>query len=207
MKHLINQEHWNRKEHFAFFSEFEEPFYGINVKIDCTHAYAAAKEKGQSFFLYYLYRSLKTVNEIENFKYRIIDQDVYLFDQIDVSCTIMREDGLFAYAHMDYYEDEEEFIRYANIEIAKVQQATTLMPSEYAVNEIHFSAIPWVDFSSISHARKFSRPDSSPKISFGKVVTADEKKWVSVSIHVHHGFVDGYHLGLFVNRLQELMNA
>ncbi|TYP97099.1 chloramphenicol acetyltransferase [Sphingobacterium allocomposti] len=28
-----------------------------------------------------------------------------------------------------------------------------------------------------------------------------------VSIHVHHGLVDGYHVGLFIDRYQELMDG
>jgi chloramphenicol O-acetyltransferase type A len=27
-----------------------------------------------------------------------------------------------------------------------------------------------------------------------------------MSIHVHHGLMDGYHVGLFVNAFQDLMN-
>jgi chloramphenicol O-acetyltransferase type A len=29
---------------------------------------------------------------------------------------------------------------------------------------------------------------------------------MSVSIHVHHALVDGYHVGLYVDRFQALMN-
>jgi chloramphenicol O-acetyltransferase type A len=32
------------------------------------------------------------------------------------------------------------------------------------------------------------------------------KKTMPVSVHVHHGLADGYHVGLFVERFQELMN-
>jgi chloramphenicol O-acetyltransferase type A len=49
MKQLINLEEWNRKEHYLFFSKFEEPFYGVTVKIDCTIAYQNAKEKANLF--------------------------------------------------------------------------------------------------------------------------------------------------------------
>ena len=48
---LIN---WPRKDHYEFFSQFEEPFFGVTVNTDCTLAYKNAKEKGASFFLYYL---------------------------------------------------------------------------------------------------------------------------------------------------------
>jgi chloramphenicol O-acetyltransferase type A len=33
------------------------------------------------------------------------------------------------------------------------------------------------------------------------------KKTIAVSIHVHHGLMDGYHVGLFINCLQELLNS
>ena len=71
---------------------------------------------------------------------------------------------------------------------------------------IHFSAVPWVDFTGLSHARSYTFPDSCPKISFGKVTEKDGIKSMSVSIHAHHGLMDGFHIGLFAERFQGLMN-
>jgi chloramphenicol O-acetyltransferase type A len=34
-----------------------------------------------------------------------------------------------------------------------------------------------------------------------------DKKTMPISIHVHHGLMDGYHVGLFIARLEELMNG
>ncbi|MGZ5253412.1 MAG: CatA-like O-acetyltransferase [Flavitalea sp.] len=73
MKKKIHIEDWARKDHFQFFSRFEEPFFGITVSVECTSAYEYCKSNGHSFFLYYLYQSLRAVNESENFRYRIID--------------------------------------------------------------------------------------------------------------------------------------
>ncbi|SDZ50589.1 hypothetical protein SAMN05444412_11869 [Rhodonellum ikkaensis] len=28
-------EKWSRKDHFRFFSQFEEPFFGVTVQLDC----------------------------------------------------------------------------------------------------------------------------------------------------------------------------
>jgi len=62
MEKELDIEKWKRKEHFHFFRKFEEPFFGVTVKIDCTKAYDYAKQSGKSFFLYYLYQSLKAAN-------------------------------------------------------------------------------------------------------------------------------------------------
>lgn len=206
MKQLITLDDWKRKDHFQFFSKFEEPFFGVTINIDCTLAYQQAKEKGNSFFLYYLYRALKAANAIENFRYRIIDKEVYLFDQINASATINRPDETFGFSYMDYDKNEELFYQNAKEEIVRVQQSKGLIPAGSGENVIHFSAVPWLDFTSLSHARSFTFPDSCPKISFGKITENNGKKLMSVSIHAHHGLMDGFHIGLFAENFQKLMN-
>jgi len=58
----------------------------------------------------------------------------------------------------------------------------------------------------LSHARSFSFPDSIPKISFGKMTELDGVKTMPVSVHVHHGLMDGFHVGQFVDKFQQLMD-
>lgn len=206
MTTLINIEKWERKEHYLFFSRFDEPFFGVTITVDCTIAYQQAKQKGISFFLYYLFRSLKAANEIENFRYREIDKQVYLFEKTNASPTIKRANGSFGFAYIDYETDEHLFYKKALEEIQRVQVINDLHPAVSCENVIHFSALPWLDFMSVSHARNFSVPDSSPKISFGKITENNSIRTMPISIHVHHGLMDGYHVGLFADKFQQLMN-
>ena len=66
-----------------------------------------------------------------------------------------------------------------------------------------FSAVPWVNFTSVSHARNFAFRESCPKITFGKL---SQNKKMPVSIHAHHALVDGIHVGEFIKEFQRLMN-
>lgn len=208
MKTLLDIENWPRKEHFLFFKQFEEPFFGLTVEIDCTKAYATAKEIGTSFFVFYLHKTLVAVNTIESFRYRINDDAIYIYDTVDVSATIMREDNTFGFSLIEYSPDFEVFASNALNEIERIKNNSGLFTREFPNdNLIHFSAIPWVNFSSLSHARSYTFPDSCPKISFGKMMVADNgKKTMSMSIHVHHGLMDGFHVGQFVDYFQKLMN-
>ena len=43
MKHPIDLEHWNRKEHFRFFGSMDDPFFGLTTQIDVTSIYKEAK--------------------------------------------------------------------------------------------------------------------------------------------------------------------
>ena len=202
----IDIQTWKRRHHFELFSKFEEPFFGVTIKVDCTSAYMKAKEKGVSFFLYYLYRALKAANDVENFRYRIIENQVFEFEKVNASPTINRPNGTFGFAYMDYFEDEKYFYEKALEEIENVKNTISLLPAVSSENVIHFSAIPWLDFTSISHARSFSHPDSCTKISFGKMTEINGKREMAISIHGHHALMDGVHVGLFVDKFQVLLN-
>lgn len=205
MKQKIDIENWIRKDHYLFFKNFDEPFYGVCVNVDCTKAYQRAKELNTSFFLYYLHKSTLAANRVESFRYRIEDNDVYLYETIDPESTIDRPNGTFGFSHMDFYEDYNQFVEEASKVIDRVRNTTTIELCA-AVNAIHYSAVPWINFTSISHARNFSRQDSCPKISFGKMTESDGKRSMPLSVHVHHALVDGVHVGQFIDEFQKLMN-
>jgi chloramphenicol O-acetyltransferase type A len=205
MKQKVDIETWIRKEHFKFFGQFEEPYYGVCVNVDCTAAYKFAKEKGVSFFLYYMYQSLSAAQIIEPFKYRWEGDDVFIYDRIDAGSTIGRANGTFGFSHIFYSASFDEFIAGANREVKRVQESNELERNP-AGNVIRYSALPWLDFTSLSHARMFAFRDTCPKISFGKLTESNGKRSMPVSIHVHHALVDGLHVGQYVDCFQDLMN-
>ena len=207
MKTKIDLKTWNRSTHYEFFSKFDEPFFGITTPIDCTIAYQKSKTLQIPFFVYYLHKTLAAVNKIENFRLRIEGENVVLYDEIDTSATIMREDKTFGFSFIKFHEDLHEFNKTAQIEIQRIQNTPGILTREYPENIIHFSAVPWINFTGLTHSRSFSAPDSCPKISFGKLMDENGKKTMALSVTAHHGLLDGYHIGLFVEELQNLLNS
>ncbi|MDB5086122.1 MAG: Chloramphenicol O-acetyltransferase type [Mucilaginibacter sp.] len=205
MRQKFDLENWARKEHFNFFSKFEEPFYGVCVNIDCTTAYKFAKEKGVSFFLYTLYKALAAAQVTEPFKLRIDGDEVFIYDQINAGSTIGRSNGTFGFGYIAYHPSFDEYIAAANEEVQQVQNSTNLL-RETRMDLIRFSSLPWINFTSISHARMFSGKDSCPSISFGKMTVSNGKRSMPMSVHVHHALVDGLHIGQYIDCFQELMN-
>ncbi|WP_035559404.1 chloramphenicol acetyltransferase [Hymenobacter sp. IS2118] len=205
MKHLIDQASWNRREHFAFFSAFEEPFFGLVATVDCTRALAEARRLGVPFFLYYLNAALRAANEVEAFRYRIEDGQVYCYDRIHASATIGRPDHTFAFSFIEHQAGLAEFLLMAQAEIAAVQASQGLRLNETTgrPDVIHFSALPWVRFTGLSHARSFTHPDSCPKISVGQTYVEGAATLMPVSVNIHHGLADGYHVGLFLTAFQK----
>jgi chloramphenicol O-acetyltransferase type A len=207
MKQLLNIEEWPRKDHFNFFKEFEEPFFGICASVDCSTAFKYSKDNNISFFLFYLYCSLRAANEITPFRYRINENNIFVYDQVNASPTINRPDGSFGFSYMDYEPDFNQFIEKAKLEIERIQNSKGLIPAVSGENVIHYSSIPWINFTSLSHARAFRFKDSSPKISFGKMTEENNRKKMPVSVHVHHALMDGYDVGRHFELFETLMNS
>jgi len=198
---------WNRQELFHFFNSFEEPFFGITAQVDVTLAYKKSKEHQTSFFLYYLHKSLLAVNQLRPFKYRIIADDVIEYNTIHASPTINREDGTFGYSFILFDEGYEKFEWNAKSEIQRIRTSQNLFPERNGVDAIHYSTLPEIRFTSLSHARRYSSKDSVPKITFGKAVKNNGLIDMACSIHVHHGLVDGKDVGDYFRLFQELLNS
>ena len=126
MKQVIDLDNWNRKEHFAFFSAFDDPFFGVTTLVDFTDVYRQSKEQNVSFFLYSLHFLLKCVNETDAFKLRIEKDSVVRYDTIHISPTIGREDGTFVFGFFEYDPDIDLFIQKATQEIERVKNGTGL---------------------------------------------------------------------------------
>ena len=171
-----------------------------------TIAYEKAKAQQIPFFVYYLHKTIATINQVENFRYRIEENEVVLYDEIDASSTIMREDKTFGFSFMKFHSDIHEFAKIAQAEIERIQITPGLFTREFPENIIHFSAVPWINFTGLTHSRKYSLKDSCPKVSYGKLMTENGKKTMAMTVLAHHGLADGYHMGLFVDALQAELN-
>ena len=205
---VVNIHEWIRKEYYEFYSTFDEPFYGITTNIDCTKAYTYCKKNNLTFFSYYLHKAVSSLNEIPEFRYRILNDQVVLYDKINASPTIGRENGTFGFSFVELDSDFNQFNLSLQSEISRVKSSEGIGLSEKTnrIDVIHCSSIPWISFTSLSHARNFKINDSVPKISFGKFSITNEVKQMPVSLHAHHAFVDGRHMGHFFDLFQEKLN-
>ncbi|MDQ4139089.1 MAG: CatA-like O-acetyltransferase, partial [Bacteroidota bacterium] len=127
---------------------------------------------------------------------------------VHASPTVLRDDHTFGFSFLPYQPTFAEFLPLANQEIQTVKGGSGLCLTENTgrVDVIHFSSIPWITFTALTHARSFTYKDSVPKISFGKYFPEQDKLWLPVSITVHHGLMDGYHVGQYLATFQELLN-
>jgi len=99
-----------------------------------------------------------------------------------------------------------EFMKHARLEVERVKAERGLKFPVSGENIIHYSTIPWADFTSVNHARRLDIGRSIPKITFGKVTRDGTKSWMPVDVHANHAVMDGFHVSKFIERFQELLN-
>ncbi len=208
-KTRLDFRNWNRREHYEFFSKMDEPFYCITADVDCTNAYAYSKGNGLSFFKYYHFIASQVVNRIKAFRLRIEDGEVFEYHRINLSTTILRPDNTFGFALIKYHDNFESFALEFNEEMRAVidSEGLRLDATGNHPNQIHYSTIPWINFTSLTHARNLKVPDCVPKISFGKYKRDSDRLLMPVSVHVHHGLMDGYHVGQFFEQFEAALNV
>ncbi len=130
MKSAIDLNTWNRKEHFEFFNNFDEPLFGIVADIDCTNALSFCQENQFSFFHFYLYQSLRSANLVEAFRYRIEDGKPVVYDVVHASSTISRPDKTFGFSFISFTDNFRNFSHDAEMETAAVAATSGLRLNE-----------------------------------------------------------------------------
>jgi chloramphenicol O-acetyltransferase type A len=193
---------YKRKEHFEFFSQFDEPFFGMAANVNCTEAYHFCKQQNCSFYAFYTHVIAKAINEIEALRTRIIEEELWLLEETHVSATVLREDETFAFSRIPYHKDFSIFQENMQREIEQVKQTEGLNLVANEADVFHYSSVPWVQFTAISHARKFKTDDSIPKLSVGKMLEEGSEKLLPISIHVNHAVVDGLQVGQFFEKCE-----
>ena len=202
----IDSQTWERAATFDFFRAFTEPFHGVCLRVDCTATHRYAKDRGVSVFLSLVHRALAAAQQVENFRTSIVDGEVWLYQQIHGGSVVDRPNGTIGFGYYRFHPGLDAFVHKAALEMERVRQRNDLERNP-AQNLIRFSVLPWLDFSSISHARDFAQEDSAPRITFGKITEAEGQHTMPVSIHAHHALVDGLHVAQFVEHFQNFLNV
>ncbi|MDQ2854884.1 MAG: CatA-like O-acetyltransferase [Acidobacteriota bacterium] len=197
---------WARRDVFAFFRGFDKPYFNICTQVDVSNLVAALHEQSNpNVSLAYHYFALKAANEVEPFRYRLRDGRVLVHAVIHGATTILLPNETFTFAYFDYVEDFGKFMDGALRAVAEAKATGRFQTKDDDDNMIHCTVLPWVSFTSFSHARNWKREDSVPKISFGKFVRENERTLLPISVEVHHALMDGLHVGRYFTRLEEML--
>ena len=198
---------WERREHFSFFRRIAYPIYNICFEMDVTKVKKFTKENGLPFSLTMVHLSTMALNEIDNFKYRVRGDQVVLHDTLTPSYAEVRENSdLFRMITVPFETDIRGFVKKAKEKSQNQKQYFVVEDFANKDDFVFYSAIPWITFTSIDHTRNHNRDDAIPRISWGKYYWKDDQLILPYNMQVNHMFVDGIHLGMFKEKLEDKIN-
>ncbi len=198
----IDIETWGRKDAYHHYISFQDPNFNITAPLEISPLFDFCKQNNQNLYFSYLHLATRAVNEIDEFHYRINENGVTWFERIDCAPTVLDKNKKLLFSHLDYYSNQKTFIENSQ----KVTQEVLENGKMDAGNKpsvIYTTALPWIAFTSVKHPVPQKGGSGIPIIAFGKIYEQNEKRWMPVSLDVHHALMDGYHAGMFFEKLQE----
>lgn len=157
------------------------------------------------FSLSCLYALQLALQSYAPIRYRIESGEVVEYEAVEISSVFLREDETFRFVRLTPEDNFHRFIS-ANLHCKSEQLNGPLVSDQFLTeshvpNCVHVSILPWLSFSSFSHARHSRDDFGIPKFVFGKYNKADGT--MPFCIEVHHALMDGLHVAEFVKILQE----
>src|SRR6266403_3225954 len=206
MGHYLDLANWSRRQLFEFFIGYTNPYFNVCTSVDVTRLLALVRERpGVKFSLAIHYFALRIANEIEPFRYRLKEEEVFVCDVVNGGTTVLLPNESFTYAYFDYQRDFEKFMTDMGKAVDEVRTGTGALKPTMRDDVIYHTTLPWISFTSFAHARTRGRGDSIPRIVFGKFTKENERLLLPISVEVHHALMDGLHVGRFLNRLEEAL--
>lgn len=201
-KRPIDLATYARADIFKAFNDRLMPQFSTTCEVDVTGIKRATEEAGVPFFIAMSYAVSRAVNAVPEFRHRVIDGVLYEYERIDPGYTVAREGDLFSFCDSVYDEDFSRYAQHATACIEAVKVKPDLSVTDK--NQMFFiTSIPWFSFTAFTHPYD-PIYGYIPVITLGQYTERSGSVFMPVAVQVHHGVVDGLHVGRFYATLTDL---
>ena len=198
-----------RRDRFEFFESFENPLLNISFDFEVIDFRPYCKANNLPPFHFFLYCLFSSLNEIDNFKYRILDGKVFKVDQLIGSYTVLNEENNFNFTRFELSTNLDEFIKRsleskeeAMMASGLIHTGLELTPREMK-NYVFITSIPWLKMTAIEHPTYKYKSSDIPSIAWGKFgPMSGNQLSIPLSVQAHHGFVDAFHIHLLAETIK-----
>ena len=190
-------EDFKRIELFNHYNEETNPFLYVTTKIDITNIYKKCKHYYPTiaFFLH------QAIEKVDNLKYRFEDNKIYHYDSLRINFTERKNDGNIGYFTINNNENYNEFMKEYLDKREKLLNSDMLDISDDH-GEIWYSCNPWFHMTQV--VSPFNKSVTIPQFIWDKFSFEDDNVYVNLTIMVHHGFCDAFHLNEFLKYFEDI---
>lgn len=188
---------FKRQELFNMYNSRTNPFSIVTTKIDITNIYNLCKVK-KHYYASIAYFLTKAMNNVDEFKYRYINNKIYKCDIIKPSFTDILDDNTIGFYTCEMLDDYDAFLAHFD------EIKTSFLKREYEGKEDHevvwLSCQPWFNFSGV--IPPYDKNITIPQLNWDRFTFENDRCYINLMIMVHHGFADGYHIGQLIESIE-----
>lgn len=206
---IIDKETWKRKEYFDLYYKNLPCTYSMTANLDITALLDAVHAQNLKLYPVMIYCISNIVNRHDEFKTALdADGNLGIYDVVNPSYTIFhKESETFSSIWTDYQADFATFHAAYSADMKQYGAVQKLAPKPNApANLFNISSIPWTSFTgfNLNLAKGFDY--LLPIFTMGKYYEESGKTLLPISVQVHHGVCDGFHVSRFLTELQSLID-
>lgn len=204
----LDKENWKRKKHFEFFKEFEIPFFNMCTNLDITNTFRYSKNNKLSLYRVVLYAVMHCCNALEEFRYRIREDDaIVIHGKVHPGVAMISDGDVYTNFIIPYKHNFSDFINEYNKASEEAKGNIIVGEDQEGKDDLIFiSSIPWTSFTSITNPMRTGYRDSIPRIIFGKQFKQNGKIMMPFSVQVNHCLMDGIHVSKYYFKLSEILS-
>ena len=188
-------DNFDRLELFNYYNDSTNPFLYITTQIDVTNLVNFCKVH-RNFYATMGYVITKAVNNVDAFRYRVKDGNIYFCDRVKSNYAQMIDENAIGFFDLPDITSYDEYIS----EYKKRNNKLTREHVNVVTEGEDCVCIPWFQFTGI--LTPFRKSVTIPQFVWDKYVEENGKYTIHLMIMAHHGFVDGWH----VNKLIKCIN-
>ena len=197
--HPMNMTRWKRREYYQHYIDEVVCSYSLCVDLDITGL------RGQRLYPAMLWLLADTVNAREEFRTDLTPQGVGVYDIMHPSYTIFhKEQESFSVIWTAFQKEYAAFLRAYERDVAQYASSSCFCPQpDRPGNTFDVSMLPWTKFTSFHLHVAGEGKHLLPIFTMGKRFIEGDKTLLPLAVQVHHAVCDGYHVGWFLERLQD----
>ena len=205
---LIDLKSWKRRAYYNHYMDKVRCTYSLTVNIEVDALLKKIKPIGIKAYPVQIYLIAKAVNSFAEFRMSVNSEGQ--LGHWDVShpsyALFNKASETFSSIYTPFNHDFHKFYQACDKDIENYRDAEVLFPqSGMPENLFTISSLPWINFTAFNLNVYGEGAYLPPIFTIGRYLEQNGKKHLPLSIQVHHAVCDGYHVGKFVEALQDMI--
>lgn len=199
----IDLDKYDRRRHYEYFSSLQYPYVGITNNVDVSKLVQFCKIKNYSFYLTFLHTAALAADGVRELRHRIHDGGIIEYSECPTSHIELLDNNTYCYCTLYHHMTMEEYIPYAVEARKQCRQNGSIDEDDDSESMYFISTLPWLHYTAMIQPVAGGE-ESNPRITWGRFQEDYYgRKQLPVTILAHHALVDGIHIAMFYQNLEQ----